>query len=291
MSIHRHLNRRNALRGLIGAAGGSLGWAFLVEPNQLRVNHFTIQLPFLPQSLDGLRIGQLTDFHYRPDQDDALVAKAMVKANQLDLDLIVLTGDFIDSDVASFAPLSEHLATLRAKHGIYAVLGNHDGWAKGFNAPRTIRQGLKTSNIELLVNQNTAIEINHSPLAIAGTNYVWLGAPNPELTLRGIAPDIPTIALVHEPDFFDTMCSHRDQIMQFSGHTHGGQCQVPLTGYAPVSVEFGRKYNYGCFEQGDSRLFVSRGIGTTGPRVRFACSPELAVITLRSRPTSENKVS
>ena len=71
-------------------------------------------------------------------------------------------------------------------------------------------------------------------------------------------------------------------MLQLSGHTHGGQCQVSFTGYPPVEVQYGRKYVYGGFSQGDSSLFVTRGVGTTGLRVRFACPPELAVLILRS---------
>ena len=63
---------------------------------------------------------------------------------------------------------------------------------------------------------------------------------------------------------------------------HGGQCRVPLLGLAPVTVEQGRKYIYGSFQHGGSNLFVTRGVGTSGPRVRFACLPELAVLTLRA---------
>lgn len=288
MSITDHINRRNAIRGLIGAAGaagGAFGWGFLVEPNFVSVNHFETVLPFLPKSLDGLKVGHLTDFHYRPDKDSSLIAKAVAKTNELDLDLIVLTGDFVDSDISSFAPLVDHIGKLKAKHGIYAVLGNHDGWAAPGVAPRVIREGLEKHDISLLMNQNSTIEINNTALAIAGTNYVWLGAPNPKRTLRGIDPSTPTLALVHEPDYFDTLRKYRANIMQFSGHTHGGQCRIPFTGYAPVKVTHGRNYNYGNYSKGNSRLFVSRGIGTTGPRVRFACSPEIAVVTLRSSET------
>jgi hypothetical protein len=78
------------------------------------------------------------------------------------------------------------------------------------------------------------------------------------------------------------MAAQRNIMLQLSGHTHGGQCRVPLIGYAPVSVKYGRNYNYGEYTRGESKLFVTRGVGTTGPRIRFACPPELAVLTLRA---------
>ncbi len=117
---------------------------------------------------------------------------------------------------------------------------------------------------------------------MAGTDFVWRGRPDLARTLKGIPADTPILALVHEPDYFDTMTAHREIMLQLSGHTHGGQCRVPLIGYAPVGVTFGRKYVYGGFSRGESHLFVTSGVGTTGPRIRFACPPELAVLTLRT---------
>ena len=76
-------------------------------------------------------------------------------------------------------------------------------------------------------------------------------------------------------------------MLQLSGHSHGGQCRVPLIGYAPKTVKYGTKYVEGAFSNGNSQLFVTRGVGTTGPRVRFACPPELAVLTLRAAPSEK----
>ena len=87
---------------------------------------------------------------------------------------------------------------------------------------------------------------------------------------------------MHEPDVFDQLIKTNHVSLQLSGHTHGGQCRVPLLGYAPVKVKYGRKYIYGAYEKGDSRLFVSRGLGTVGTPVRFACIPEVAILTLKA---------
>ena len=78
----------------------------------------------------------------------------------------------------------------------------------------------------------------------------------------------------------DELTERRNIQLQLSGHTHGGQCRVPFVSYTPAKVAYGRKYIHGAFERGDSRLFVTRGLGTVGLRVRFACPPEVAVLTL-----------
>ncbi|MDB4410276.1 metallophosphoesterase, partial [bacterium] len=99
---------------------------------------------------------------------------------------------------------------------------------------------------------------------------------------NGHKKDTPVISMVHEPDFFDELRSAKPLDLQLSGHTHGGQCRLPLVNYTPAKVKFGRNYIYGHFEKNASQLFVGRGIGTVGIRVRFACRPELVILTLRS---------
>jgi uncharacterized protein len=128
------------------------------------------------------------------------------------------------------------------------------------------------------------LSIRGESLAVAGTDFIWQGSPDPERTLRGIPPETPVVALVHEPDYFDTLRAQRDILVQLSGHTHGGQCRIPFVGYTPKTVNHGRNYIYGGFSRGGSNLFVTRGVGTSGPRVRFACPPELVILTLRTMP-------
>jgi predicted MPP superfamily phosphohydrolase len=132
-----------------------------------------------------------------------------------------------------------------------------------------------------LINRNSMLRIRGEKFAIAATDHVWLGKPDPSLALRGVSPDVPVLALVHEPDYFDEMSSFRN-LLQISGHTHGGQCRVPFLDFTPAKVRHGRKYIQGPFSRGESRLFVTRGLGTTGLRVRFACPPEVALLTLRA---------
>ncbi len=194
------------------------------------------------------------------------------------LDLLALTGDFMSGEPAVVAPLLAQLGKIRTGHGVFAVMGNHDGWA-GNRA--TLRRQFEAAGISFLINQHSKLTIRGESLAVAGTDFVWLGNPDPVQTLKGIPADMPVLALVHEPDYFDTMTAQREILLQLSGHTHGGQCRVPLLDYAPRKVDYGRKYVYGDYSNGDSHLFVTRGVGTIGPRVRFDCPPELAILTLR----------
>ena len=271
--------RRNALRLITAGAAASLIDAHWIEPGLLSITRQDRLLKQLPPALDGLRIGLLADFHYRPDQNAELLKKIVARVRRENLDLIALTGDFINSDIRVLTPLLAGLAKMSATHGVFAVMGNHDGWA-GDRAD--IKRQFEKAGISFLINQHCLLAIRGESLAVAGTDFVWLGQPDPHRTLKGIASNTPILALVHEPDYFDTMTAYREIMLQLSGHSHGGQCRVPLIGYAPKTVKYGTKYVEGAFSNGSSNLFVTRGVGTTGPRVRFACPPELAVLTLRA---------
>lgn len=273
------LGRRNAMKLLFGGAAGSFANGFWIEPGRLSVTREEISCARLPEALDGLRIGVMADIHYKPDQDEELLEAAVALLNREKPDLIALPGDFMDKDPSVIGPMLRVLGKLRPAHGVFASMGNHDGWAgDGGN----MRQRFEKAGISMLINRNHGIRVRNERLAIAATDHVWLGNPDPSATLRGVGADTPVIALVHEPDYFDEITARRNIHLQLSGHTHGGQCRVPLIGYAPAKVAYGRKYVYGAFERGDSRLFVTRGLGTVGLRVRFACPPEVAVLTLRS---------
>lgn len=272
-------NRRNALKLIAAGALVSLVDARWIEPGYLSVTKKDVRCKSLPPGLDGLRVAVLADFHYRPGQGETLIEKVVARVNLEKPDIVALVGDYMNGDPKVIAPLLERLRSMRANHGIFGVMGNHDGWAGDRD---TIRRQFEKSGISFLINGHSLLSVRGEKLAVAGTDYVWLGKPDPERTLRGIVAGTPVLALVHEPDYFDTMATQREIQLQVSGHTHGGQCRVPFIGYAPKVPKYGEKYIYGSYQNGSSNLFVSRGVGMTGPQMRFACPPELAILTLRS---------
>lgn len=275
----RAFSRRGALRLIAAGMAGSFAHAGWVEPSLLSITRRDIRCRKLPPALDGLRVGLMADFHFRPGTDDEVVQAAVNQVNREKLDLLALSGDFADHDGAVLAPLLEHLGKAVTAHGVFAVMGNHDGWCSG---PHLTSRSFEKAGISFLINQHSQLSIRGESIAVAGTDFVWKGKPDPKKTLAGIRTETPVIALVHEPDYFDEMTRHRDIMLQFSGHTHGGQCRVPGIGYVPAKVRYGKKYIEGEYARDASKIFVTRGVGTTGLRVRFACPPELAVLTLRS---------
>ena len=274
----KKITRRSSI-GLIAAGIPSGIWAGAIEPNQLSVTQREITLPRWSKALDGFKIAQLTDLHYRPGADDKLLAKLIAAVKKETPDLITLTGDFVIHDSSSLPELFRELKALSAPQGIIASPGNHDRW---YCSHSFLRKEIEKSGATFLSNANTTLSIKGDEIFVAGIDSIWGGKPSPPKTWEGHKRHQPVIALVHEPDAFDHLRPYHRIDLQLYGHTHGGQCRVPLIGYAPAKVKHGKNYIYGHFEKDQSQLWVGRGVGTVGIRVRFACAPELVVLTLRS---------
>lgn len=272
------MKRRHWLKlALASTSASALGNAFLIEPKLCSITQHSVTLPNCPPALRGLKLVVLGDFHFKPSTNLDFVRKIVAQTNSLQPDLILLVGDYIDYDLHVLPRLLDELRHLRAQHGIFGCLGNHDRWAA---TATEYKHSFQHTGIRLLVNENIQLSIHGERLFLAATDCIWGGQPDPEATLSGIPRNAPLITLVHEPDYFDTMVQHHRAHLQLSGHTHGGQCRVPLIGYSPIKVKYGKNYIYGRFQCGDSQLFVTRGIGTTSLPVRFSCRPEIAQLTL-----------
>jgi predicted MPP superfamily phosphohydrolase len=179
---------------LFCGAAGSMVNGFWIEPGRLSVTRAEISCARLPAALDGLRVGLMADIHFKPDQDEALLAEAVATLNREKPDLIALPGDFMDKDPAVIGPMLDLLKKLAPAHGVFASMGNHDGWSGDGSA---MRRRFEKAGISFLINRNHGIRVCNENLAIAATDHIWLGKPDPAATLRGIAADTPVIALVH----------------------------------------------------------------------------------------------
>jgi len=285
------LTRRKFLKGGAGlAAAGGLGIAVdaaFMEPNHPRLERIEVRLPRLPAGLDGFMVAQLSDFHYDPRFTVRPIQTAVSATNQLQPDLVVLTGDFVTvpflerrgaamraADAAD--PCARLLSGLTGRHGAVAVLGNHDVSADADH----VTTSLQSSGIQVLRNQCQPIEREGARFWLAGVDDVLGGGANVSETLRGIPSGEAVVLLCHEPDFADIVARHPVDL-QLSGHSHGGQVRFPLIGplYLP---ELARKYPIGLRRIGSMMLYTNRGIGTIRLPVRWNCPPEVTFFTLRS---------
>lgn len=264
--------------------------AAVIEPHRVVVERVEVTLSRLPRELDGLRIAQLSDFHYGSSYDGEVIQAAVRAANELNPDLTVLTGDYVTLTncgstgfiAARAKPCARMLGELKAPLGTFAVLGNHD-----YGDPRIVTRSLEAQGITVLRNSRVPVKRAGARLWLAGIEDVIEGEPRLDQALWAIPSGEATVLLAHEPDCADTVaCFPVD--LQLSGHSHGGQVRLPLVGcpYLPV---LGRKYPRGMRRLNSLSLYTNRGLGTTYLPVRFNCPPEVTLITLRSGATSNFK--
>lgn len=282
------MNRRQFLRaaklrllayGLPLVAGGTYGFA--VEPRWLRLARIDLVLPALPPALDGLRIVQLSDLHLLPYVQPEHIRNAVALANAQQPDLVVLTGDYADTEEA-LALLPGLLGELRAPLGRYAILGNHDMWL----GQQEMLAALRTAEITPLENRGVLLKYRGAALYLAGLKDGFSGHPDLTAALADLPDAVPCIVLAHEPDLADDIARSGRVHVQLSGHSHGGQVRLPWIG-APVLPPMAERYPEGLRRIGEMWLYTSRGVGLIGPPfgppVRFNCRPEVVLLTLRAK--------
>ncbi len=276
------LNRRSFLKwagatvATCGLAGlGGYQYSTHLEPHHLVVEPVQTPITKLKLALEGFRIVQLSDIHLHPFTQIPLVQEAVAVVNNLQPDLIVLTGDYVLQGAESIFELAPVLASLNARYGVFAVLGNHDLWTDG----AVVRVGLAQARIPVLDNQGLLLGIGRAAIYLAGLDDIWSGQPHLNNALVGATPDAPTILLAHEPDFADLAALDGRIDLQLSGHSHGGQVRLPGFG-APVLPYLGQKYDQGLRRVNQMWVYTNRGLGVISPPVRFNCPPEITEITL-----------
>jgi predicted MPP superfamily phosphohydrolase len=280
------INRRKFIRLAATAGVAALAAdAFLVEPDLPQLVRREIPLRRWPERMDGFTIVQLSDFHYDPVFSIHPLKAAIGMVNDLQPDLIVLTGDFVSTPLvgrtpapkaaAAADPCARWLKKLRAPHGLWAVMGNHD---VATDVGR-VTSALRAQGIRVLANQSVPVENNGGRFWLSGVNDVLGGSADLHATIRSIPVDEAAVLLAHEPDFADYVARYPIDL-QLSGHSHGGQVRLPLIRpfYLPLLA---KKYISGLFKIGGLTLYTNRGLGTVGVPVRFNCPPEITLMTIR----------
>lgn len=300
------ISRRSLLASLAGIAGGMFAfgsYAFALEPgHRLVTTRYRIRPAGWP---DGMRltVAVISDIHCsEPQMGLARVAEVVRTANALNPDLTVLLGDYgvgqrIYARPVDPQALGRVLAGLKARLGVYGILGNHDYWGSSLkhwpytankidDLAQKYRDMLATAGATLLENDVRRIGSGAQAFWLIGTgsmialplgrrqftSYADLTGQLPKLT-----DNAPAILLAHEPDLFPQV---PDRIgLTLSGHTHGGQ--VRLFGYSPITPsDHGNRFAYGHVVERGRNLVVSGGLGTSGLPVRFGVPPEIVFIEL-----------
>ena len=248
----------------------------LVEAWDYEVTETVVSIKDLPEGFEGFRIAQVSDVHHGRLVPIEEVRRVVALANGAGADLVALTGDYTTVGREYVEPCAEALGELRAPEGVWAVLGNHDHKTDG---PLT-REALRRRGVNVLTNQNTELRRGADVLQLAGVDDWGWGKADFARAMRGVETGRPSLLLSHEPMALDVP-ETRGVSLILSGHTHGGQINLPLVGAPAAYVWEHLKYLKGTYENEGTQLFVSRGTGVIGVPIRLGARPEVAVIRLQ----------
>ena len=246
----------------------------LTEPFTLAVEHQRIYLRRLPKAFDGFRVVQLSDIHHSPFTSREQIERAVETCNRLQPDIIALTGDYISHDRQFAAPCAELRGELRARRGIYAVLGNHDHWTDA----ALITDLFRAEGMTVLVNEGMRFEHNGEAFWLAGVDDTMVGLEDLPLALAGARDDEMKLLLAHNPIIL-RRAARAGVDLVLSGHTHGGQ--VTLRSERSASGRPRRRLLRGLGHQGETQIYVTRGLGTVVLPIRYGCPPEISLLELR----------
>ncbi|MEG1979337.1 MAG: metallophosphoesterase [Victivallaceae bacterium] len=262
------------------------------EAGNIKITQREIVLQNWPQELDGIQIAVISDLHWRENTRDQQQMEFVIsKTNAAKVDLIFLLGDYvgvgrITPDDLSPRRVGEIFGNLRAKYGVFAVLGNHDYW----RGPERISRALTKNGVVMVENNVKLLEINGTKLALLGLSGQIDGDETPVNIMAEYAQKVeafPCIVLAHSPDYFGSEVVPGD--LMLSGHLHGGQFNWPLFGPLLIPSAYGNRFLAGEHtHQTGAKLFVSRGIGCDLFPMRLNAPPEVVILTLRSG--AENKI-
>jgi len=237
-----------------------------------------IPIDGLHAALDGFRIAQISDLHVGPTVTAPQMEAVTTRVNELDADLVAVTGDLIDGPVAGLAHGVAPLGKLQGRHGTWFVTGNHEYYSGVDPWLEHIRGELGWT---ALTEEHRLLEHDGARILVAGVTDPTASrmhpthACSPAAACAG-APDADfRLMLAHQPESAPEVASLGFDL-QLSGHTHGGQ-------YFPYSalIHLVKKYVAGLYRVGNLHVYVNRGTTYWGPPLRLGSPQEITLLTLR----------
>ena len=253
----------------------------------LELNTYTISSSKLPQSFDGYRIAHVSDLHNAEMGKDNEKLLSMLR--DADPDMIAITGDLIDSRHTDIEVALQFIRAAAKIAPCYYVTGNHEARVNEYGE---LKAGMEAAGVTVLEDVRTEISMEGETITLIGVNdpsyqtdYLFGDAEsvmNAKLEDLHTENDGFTILLSHRPELFDTYADH-DIDLILSGHAHGGQFRLPFIGglVAPNQGLF-PEYDAGIYTEGNTNMFVSRGVGNSILPFRINNRPEVILIELQA---------
>lgn len=274
---------------------GFMWWGALINRYDINVNEVDVEILNLPESFEGYRVAQISDLHLGTYQKDTLFISTLVDSiNNLDVDVVVFTGDIVNRTTNELAPFITTLSRIKARDGVYSILGNHDygdysDWAS--DEDKKANNDLMSDyqckmGWNLLLNETRYLKRGNDSIAVIGVenvgdppfkNYGSLKDAYPVLNDSTVK-----ILLSHNPAHWEREISNHNErniALTLSGHTHA--MQISLLGISPASLRY--KYWSGLYADDSNRqkLYVNVGVGTVAMPMRIGANPEITILKLK----------
>ena len=261
------------------------GYGLLYGRFDVEVVRQRIRLPRLPKAFEGFRIAQLSDIHMGPFTTAVYLRRCVATTNGLKPDLIVLTGDYIAWDPGVGREVVQVLAGLRAPHGVFGCLGNHEseGETEQFITALFASQGIRVLRQERKTIQSGGEELNLIGIddPRGESRAEWQRDVYRRLHQGLVIPVTVNLLLAHDPSVF--MFDRAADLgidLTLAGHTHGGQLSLNFIDRSLNLSQLLYRYTGGWYEKRGAQLYVNRGIGITGFPIRLGARPEITVLEL-----------
>lgn len=262
------------------------GYYLYYENNYLKVSNYIVVNDKIPSDFNNYKIVQVSDFHNTKSKK--LTNDLVLKIKNINPDIIVLTGDLIDAKKTNVDIAISFIKEIKSIAPIYFVTGNHEASTKKYDE---LKEKLTSNNVVILDNKNEIIKVNNSEINL-------LGIDDPQFENNTYRDDMTivldevkqieyddkkfSILLSHRPELFNTYVDRKFDLV-LTGHAHGGQIRIPFIGglIAPNQGIF-PKYTSGEFNENETTMIISRGIGNSILPFRINNRPELVTITLKN---------
>lgn len=278
---------------LVVLLAAALGYAYFIEPKRLVTTEAVLNVPRFSPKLNGLKIVAISDIHGGSNAvTEERLRELVTLANAQQPDLIVLLGDYVSE--ARFdrealkkpegtdrtelrmpvKVIADNLAGFNARYGTYAVIGNHDWW----HNQAVVRREFERVGIKVLENRIEQISVGDEIIYLWGIEDYWKNRTVPAEAYEQLPESRNVVAITHNPD--SLLKTPAGISLMIAGHSHGGQVNFPI--YGPHPFVNDPRFMKGEAVVEGKHVFVTSGVGCTGPQIRFRVPPEIAVLTINS---------
>lgn len=260
------------------------GWKVYRDTTRVAVENITLPVEDLPEPLHGFKVAHISDIQGDEYTGRQEISGYIRKLNEQNPDLVIFTGDLISYGTDFVDMSARAFGKAKARHGVYAVVGDHDYWA----GTAAVKQALNEAGISLLEDENIGIPVDSSSFAVmTGVTEVYSQRSNPEtvdsLSRRAGDAKLKIFASHQVNDrLIDSAIKHGYDMM-LAGHTHGGQIRVPFMGMDFSASERETDYVSGLYWEGTLPIHINNGLGFTLGPIRYNAPPTVTVIELQPK--------